>query len=70
MSTDQFYAVNNGSDDRKLVNISIDELKDDMLPSDAEAINANSKNERSKWIEVVRQPKEVGQQKPIDTLVE
>jgi len=36
LGTDEFYAAQDQVDDRKMVNISIDDLNDE-LPSDAEA---------------------------------
>ena len=47
-----FYAANDNEDDKKLVNISIDELAEDV-PSDAEMANQRQ-IDRSKWIEVIR----------------
>ena len=61
MAGDAFYGESDKAGDKKLVNISIDELNADEMPSDCD-INQPQQNavtkeqmERSKWIEVIRE---------------
>ena len=61
MAGDALYGESDKAGDKKLVNISIDELNADEMPSDCE-INQAHQNaaareqmERSKWIEVIRE---------------
>ena len=61
MGGDALYGESDKVGDKKLVNISIDELNADEMPSDCE-INQGHQNtasreqmERSKWIEVIRE---------------
>lgn len=57
LGTDEFYAAKDQVDDRKMVNISIDDLNDE-LPSDAEAVDVQNSvrfkktEQKSHWIEV------------------
>ena len=69
MGTDEFYAAKDQVDDRKMVNISIDDLNDE-LPSDGEAIGGlnsmqQKHGEKSRWIEVRRNDKDMQEETPL-----
>ena len=65
---DAFYAENDKASDKKLVNISIDELND--MPSDVDLTQAQlsaiekERTDRSKWIEVIRENSQPSQNQP------